>query len=211
MELKFIKEVFDLLEQFQNSNPKSNNISAFKKWCAGNNITINPYWEGKENGRSAESILATLLVNMSHFAKNYFRAVLLNSVFATQDEVIYLIVLRFNSPLTKMDLVRKNFNEKSVGIKIIDRLIQKGWVKQKSSDLDKRSKVIHITNNGIIELDKLMDKVRKASTIVSANLSDDEKMQLISLLQKLHDFHKPIYDRNFELSELLEGALSKLN
>lgn len=211
MQLQFIKEVIDLLEQYQNSNPKSNNISSFKKWCAGSNIDINPYWEGKENGRSAESILATLFVNMSHFAKNYFRAALLNSAFATQDEVIYLIVLRFNSPLTKMDLVRKNFNEKSAGIKIIDRLIQKGWVKQKSSEIDKRSKVIHITNNGIIELDKLMDKVRKASTIVSGNLSEDEKLQLISLLQKLHDFHKPIYDRNFELSELLEGALIKLN
>ncbi len=51
-----------------------------------------------------------------------------------------------------------------------------------------------------------MQKIRQATEIVTGNLTQAEKMQLIVLLQKLEDFHHIIYAKNTETSALLDVA-----
>jgi hypothetical protein len=57
-------------------------------------------------------------------------------------------------------------------------------------------------------LAKYMDKIRDASKIVTGNLTEAEKIELIRLLTKLDHFHKPIYLQQVESKELLEVAKS---
>ena len=107
---------------------------------------------------------------------------------------------------------QKNVSVKKVkaGEKVvyINRLINQGWVEQRNSKTDKRRKVISISETGLQALENLMDKIRQATSIVTGNLLHNEKMELIRLLNKLNDFHQPIYDRNFETENLLEEALT---
>jgi DNA-binding MarR family transcriptional regulator len=110
-----------------------------------------------------------------------------------------------------MELIKKNVHEKPAGMQIINRLIAKGWVKQSKSETDKRSKVLNITPKGLKTLDKLLIKVRQATDIVSGDLTHDEKMELIRLLNKLDDFHLPVYSKNIEPAELLETVLKEMN
>lgn len=48
-----------------------------------------------------------------------------------------------------------------------------------------------------------MENIRNATSIVSGNLTKQEKMHLIYLLNKLEEFHLPIYQKNIETKELL--------
>ena len=166
-----------------------------------------PEWEGKMIGRTTESVIASLVVHMNRFGKNYFKSAIHGSEFSTQDDVIYLIVLKFSKNMTKMDLIKKNVHEKPAGMQIISRLITNGWVIQTDSESDKRSKVLHITQKGLLALEGVMSKIRQATDIVSGNLSHDEKIELIRLLNKLNDFHQPIYDKNIETENLLNEVM----
>ncbi len=214
MNYGLIKDVLDLVQEFEietnNNNHFETSIEGFKNWISTNNNTVvnEPDWEGKENGRSAESVINTLIVHMNRYAKSYSKSAIVGSDFSTQEDFIYLINLKAFGEMSKMDLIKKNVHEKPVGMQIINRLINQGWIEQRNSKIDKRSKVISISETGLQALENLMDKIRQATSIVTGNLSQNEKMELIRLLHKLDDFHQPIYDRNIETEDLLREALT---
>ena len=214
MNYGLIKNILDLVQEFEietnNNNHFETTVEGFKNWISTNNNTIvnEPNWEGKENGRSAESVINTLIVHMNRYAKSYSKSAIVGSDFSTQEDFIYLINLKAFGEMSKMDLIKKNVHEKPVGMQIINRLINQGWIEQRNSKTDKRSKVISISETGLQALGNQMDKIRQATSIVTGNLSQNEKMELIRLLNKLDDFHQQIYDRNFETENLLEEALT---
>lgn len=213
MNYGLIKDVLDLVQEFEietnNNNHFETSVEGFKNWISTNNNTIvnEPNWEGKENGRSAESVINTLIVHLNRYAKSYSKSAIVGSDFSTQEDFIYLINLKAFGEMSKMDLIKKNVHEKPVGMQIINRLINQGWIEQRNSKTDKRSKVISISETGLQALGNQMDKIRQATSIVTGNLSQNEKMELIRLLNKLNDFHKPIYDKNIAPEYLLEAAL----
>lgn len=213
-----LRDVVNLLGKFEFENLTSrmytNNIDGFKEWIVANHnsdkATDAVSWEGKENGRSADAVINTLIVHMNKYAKTYSKAAMHNSNFATQEEFIFLIVLRALGSMSKMELIKKNIQDKPAGMKLIDRLINHGWVNQTDSSVDKRSKLISITQKGIEELDLHMDKIRVATKIVTGRLTDYEKNQLIILLSKLETFHQEIYQKNIAPADLLETVSKEL-
>ena len=217
MNYGLIKDVLDLVQEFEietnNNNHFETSIEGFKNWISTNNNTIvnEPNWEGKENGRSAESVINTLIVHLNRYAKSYSKSAIFGSNFSTQEDFIYLINLKAFGEMSKMDLIKKNVHEKPVGMQIINRLINQGWIEQRNSKTDKRSKVISISETGLQALGNQMDKIRQATSIVTGNLSQKEKMELIRLLNKLDDFHQEIYDKNIDTENLLEEAFKNFN
>jgi DNA-binding MarR family transcriptional regulator len=217
MNYKLIKDVIGLVENFNQSNVSkeyTENLDGFKRWISNteeiqNDFKIKPNWEGMDKGRSPESAIATLIVHMNRYGKTYSKSAIHESGFSTQEDFIYLINLRAFGAMTKTDLIKKNIHDKPVGMQIINRLINQGWIEQRNSFEDKRSKIILITEKGIAELDKTMEKIKQATHIVSGNLSYNEKIQLIALLQKLDNFHRPIYDKNFGTSELIDAVFNQ--
>ncbi|KMQ71905.1 MarR family winged helix-turn-helix transcriptional regulator [Chryseobacterium koreense] len=216
MNYRLIEDVIELVRQFEIENKDTNNyevsIEGFKNWILRNSGTVShePDWEGKENGRSAESVISTLLVHLNRYAKSYSKSAILGSDFSTQDDFIYLINLKAFGEMLKMDLIKKNVHEKPVGMQIINRLIHLGWIEQRESTTDKRSKVISITQKGLTALENQMNKIRTATTVVTGNLSENEKMELIRLLHKLDDFHQQIYEKNKKTEQLLDEALNTI-
>jgi DNA-binding MarR family transcriptional regulator len=211
MNYSLLKDLIDQVEKFSdqmnNEHKYSDDIAGFSRWMAdnagGTGGEVEPEWEGKGKGRTAESVINTLIVHMNRYAKTYSKAAIWGSKFSTQDDFIFLITLKAFGPMTKMELIKKNIQEKPVGNQIINRLIDLGWVEQRDSSTDKRSKIIQISKSGLKALEKQMDKIREATKIVTGNLTHSEKMELIRLLKKLDDFHHPIYTENLDSSELL--------
>jgi DNA-binding MarR family transcriptional regulator len=207
-----IKQVIHLVEVFDKQNTTgrySSNIDGFRKWMSshqnsGKGGAAQPDWEGKASGRSPESVIVTLLNHLNRYARNYSRSAIHNSAFTTQDEYIYLINLQASGPVTKMQLIKKNVHDKPAGMQIISRLIDKGWVTQQDSADDKRSKVISITDKGKQMLKRHMPEIRKASRIVTGDLTEEEKTDLIRLLQKLENFHQPVFQMNLPAETLLD-------
>ena len=218
MNYKLLKDVIDLVERYESESNQANEIDLsiddFEKWIA-NKVSVSelesePDWEGKKKGRSPESVINTLLVHMNRYAKSYSKSAIFGSDFATQEDFIFLINLKAFGEMTKMELIRKNVQEKPAGMQIINRLIAQGWVAQKNSEIDKRSKVISITQKGLEALDTQMDKIRQATRVVTGNLTHVEKMELIRLLNKLNDYHLPIYEQNIEPENLLKAVTNQL-
>lgn len=212
MNYNLLKEVVELVQEFEETNSNndsfSNDLDGFKRWMQRSLEYPEPNWEGKEAGRSPESVINTLIVHLNRYAKSYSKSAIYGSDFSTQEDFIYLINLKAFGAMSKMELIKKNIQDKPTGMKIIDRLVQHGWVVQKDSDIDKRSKVITISEKGLQALDMQMDKIRQATHLVTGDLDREEKMQLIHLLQKLDHFHKPLYEKNKDSSQLLDLAYS---
>lgn len=215
MKFGIIKDVIRLVEEFESQNESetySNDIAGFKNWIIDANPAqkcpqiANSDWEGKENGRSPESVISTLLVHLNRYAKTYSKAAIADSDFHTQDEFSYLITLKAFGLMTKMELIKKNIQDKSSGMLIINRLVKQGWIEQNNSEIDRRSKLLRITEAGKLALENQMDKIRNASQIVAGNLNDSEKMNLIDILTKLDEFHNPIYLKNIDSQKLLEAV-----
>lgn len=212
MDYKLLKDLLPLLEEFElgrDTHPYSRDMEGFRNWLchrgpASYQPDIEPYWEGKENGRTPESVISTFLVHMNRYARTYSKAAIYDSAFSTQDEFIYLINLRSFGAMTKMELIKKNIQDKPTGMQIINRLIRNGWVIQADSETDKRSKIIAISAAGMDILEKQMARIREATRIVTGDLSRNEKMELIRLLTRLNDFHQPIFLKNIDSSMLLE-------
>lgn len=210
MKYQLLKEVLVLIEKFEEENSTinmhSNQVEGFKEWIAQQAVqpVVEPTWEGKEKGRSPESVISTLIVHMNRFAKNYSKAAIWGSDFSTQEEFIYLITLKSFGEMTKMELIKRNIHEKPVGIAIVNRLIKQGWIAQKDSQQDRRSKLINITEKGLQVLEGQMQNIRHATQIVSGDLTHLEKMELIRLLNKLSDFHQAIYEKNIAPDRLLD-------
>lgn len=213
MNYQLIKDVLDLIAQFDKEcgSISNNTVEDFKKWIALNykDVTTQeePDWEGKDKGRSPESVINTLIVHMNRYAKSYSKSAIFGSDFSTQEDFIYLINLKAFGEMTKMDLIKKNVHEKPAGMQIINRLIAQGWVNQTESKEDKRSKLIKISDKGLEALENQMHKIRKATEIVTGDLSYSEKLELIRLLTKLDHFHLDIYEKNIEPENLLNEVL----
>lgn len=218
MDYQLLKEVIDLLSDFENQYKENGvstcDINEFKKWIWKNYdneyyTASEPEWEGKEKGRTPESVINTLIVHMGRYAKYYSKSAIHNSKFSSQDDFIYMINLQAFGPMHKMELIKKNVHDKPAGMQIINRLIGLGWIAQKDDQLDRRSKIIEITESGKVALEQQMNKIRQATNIVTGNLTQDEKMELIRLLTKLNDYHLAIYEDQKEAKDLLEHV--KLN
>ncbi|MEF9478906.1 MarR family winged helix-turn-helix transcriptional regulator [Chryseobacterium sp. RRHN12] len=219
MNYDLIKAVVELIKQFADENEEkaiySNNLQGFIEWIEsshkGNELSEEPGWIGKEMGRSEESVINTLLIRISRYAKSYSKSAINNSGFSSQDDFIYLISLKSMGAMSKMELIRHNVHEKPAGILIINRLLRNGWIEQTVSEKDKRARHIQITEEGLKMLDRHMDEIRKASKMVTGNLSHSEKMLLIAILSKLDEFHYAVYKMNLEAMELLDIAYKRLN
>lgn len=213
MNFELIKDTITLLEEFDVRNKKSlypSSIEGFKSWISDSESQKKPdyenevSWEGKENGRSAESAITTLLVHLNRYAKTYSKSAISDSDFSTQEDFIYLINLKSFGAMSKIDLIKKNIHDKPVGNLIINRLLKQKWIEQNDSLTDKRIKLIHITEKGLKALENQMHKIRQATEIVSGNLSHKEKVDLIRILNKLDQFHHPIYSKNINNKDLIE-------
>lgn len=210
MDYSLLKEIIDSVEQFEKNQSSgslySNDMTGYKNWLLkGHNSPLGKEvnWAGKEEGRGIDSVINTLFIHMSRYARSYSKSVIFNSGFASQEDFIYLINLDVFGPMTKMDLIKQSVHEKSPGMQIINRLIDQGWITQMNDLEDKRSKTIELSKEGKLTLASQMDKIRLATTIVAGDLTADEKLTLVDLLQRLDAFHHPIYSKNVKSEELL--------
>lgn len=190
-------ELISLVKVYEKETGKQKpDVHSFGEWLneylkkTKNANFLEPDWEGKAKGRSADSLINTSLVHLYRYAKLQAKTAIANTLFSTPDDFIYLINLTSFGSMTKTALIKLNVHEKSAGIQIVNRLIANGLVEQNEIDSDKRNRIISITPKGKRVLEESIDDIRQASKNVTEPLSEPEKMDLIRLLTKLEDFHE---------------------
>lgn len=154
----------------------------------------------------AKNNIGQLVAFMYRYAKGYIKKALEESTILTLDDFGYLAAVWQYGNLTKTQVIEKNIHEKNTGMEIIKRLINHQLLEQYDDEQDKRSKRLKITPLGQAEFFKSIDGMQKVSKIISGKLSDVERLQLFYLLNKLHDFHNPIFlnEKETSVDKLLE-------
>ena len=144
-------------------------------------------------GYSIEAELAAHLGRLNRYANTYLKMVLEGTPFVTAMEFTFSAVLDKNEEVAKTDLIRMMAFDKSTGMGVIKRLLNKGLIEEFPNPEDKRSKLLRLTHNGKKAVALGYQTVPSAANMISKNLEDDEKQKLLYLLKKLDGFHYPIY------------------
>jgi len=158
-----------------------------------------------EQYKDSQTDIVIFITLLYRYAKVYIKKALKNSLVQTADEFSYLIVLMTHESLSKSDLIQKNVMEKTSGVEVIKRLINNGLIYQFEDKDDKRIVRVAITENGKLEIIKLLPNMAKVSKIVSANLTTHDLLILTHLLKKLDLYHNDLYinKKNMDLDSLL--------
>jgi DNA-binding MarR family transcriptional regulator len=156
-----------------------------------------------------ESALGKLITFMYRYSRTYSKKSLENTLLITPDDFTYLAVLFSKGSMTKMELIEAHMQEKTTGIEIIKRLLKNGLAQQHNDENDKRSKRLVVTPKGQQILLGIFPKMGKVATLLGGNLTNEEKMQLLYLLNKLQLFHHAIHleNRNKHPDEILKEKL----
>ena len=161
-----------------------------------------PEGNGQE---TVENQISQLVAFLYRHAKGYIKKALEESSMLTLADFGYLATAWTKGDLTKTQVIELNIHEKNTGMEIIKRLITNKLLEQYDDTKDKRSKRLKITPLGQSELLKTFESMFKVSQIISGKLSTSEKMQLYYLLDKLHNFHNPIFlnEKDTSIDDLL--------
>ena len=208
-----IKYFIDKVEAYDKAQTDTESLSVegfndwmFKQFLDKKN-EVNPKIEQEHHKKNEVNInLSSLVGTLYRYVKTYSKKAFENSIIQNIDEFTYLAFLITYGKMTKSELISRNVHEKTTGMEIIRRLIGYGFVVQSDDAQDKRSQNVEITEGGRIEIMKLFQEMTKVSTIVSGNLTEQEKMILSYLLNKLDGFHRHIYDheKHDNLDSLME-------
>ena len=97
-----------------------------------------------------------------------------------------LQVIANNAGLTQSALAEVMEVDRSSIVKVVNALEEKGLIKRDASPTDRRSYHLRMTAEGKLTLRRIEDAVARQDRDFSADLSDDARLLLITLLKRLY-------------------------
>lgn len=204
MKAEDAKKVLDWLEAFQQKRGyKALTASAFGEWLlkeeegTGTKDSLPPNTDG---------LISMFFGFMANYATYYARRIFRHLDLYSMTDWAFLATLEREAPLTKSALIQKNILEKSTGTEVLKRLKKQGYIEELPNDEDRRAKLVRLTQAGREAVEEANARIRPMGQVVTGELTNAEKLQLLMLLQKLHQFHQPIFESGDEakVSELLQ-------
>ena len=205
MKYALYRELLGILEEFEIENPAQDkqNLDAFSLWLHQKNNKIVPKIQSPKNDLDIN--IGKFATFMVRYARNYSKKALENTLLTTTDDFVFLASIFHNGGISQTALITSHLLEKTSGVEVIKRLLKNDLIMHKSHQTDKRSKILVITEQGKDTFLSSLNNMQKVAKIVGGKLSQEEKQQLIYLLEKLNDFHNSIYleDKNMDLDKIL--------
>ena len=151
------------------------------------------YWE-----------LAKFITYLNRFARYYSKAVFEGHTLQTLDEFAFVAELvgqheasrqnpAIEAGITKAELSDRHLHERTTGMEIITRLLDKGFLDQKPSTQDRRAKVLTLTPMGWQAFFSFAHVLSEMGHHIAGNLSEAEVQKLAGLLDKLDMYHRPFF------------------
>lgn len=213
MNYEFLKSLLTQAEAFERDTLTEDNqtLAGFSAWLHQRQATVPTLlkpdvpFHPLVDGASAYDIeIVTLVSCVYRYAKLYSKKALAGTPISTIDEFTYLVQLLRNTNPSKTELIEENIHEKTTGTEILRRLIGNGLIEQFDDPTDRRSKRLKLSNSGLELMSQIMPRMNQVANLVGGELSVAEKQQLVGLLQKLHQFHNPLFlnERDAPIAEL---------
>ncbi|MEP6794541.1 MAG: MarR family winged helix-turn-helix transcriptional regulator [Saprospiraceae bacterium] len=193
-----MKRLIDWAEKYEDqlSDGEPWDDKKFANWLS---VEVNATKKAdKDLPENTESAITMLIIFMYKYALFYSRKIFKHSHIYSIDDLGVLATLMPDKQLKKADVIRKNITEKSSGNEVLKRLLRQKLIKESNNPGDKRSKLLEITPDGLNEINAIRSRMQKMASLVTGNLSGQEKMMLLNMLSKLHKFHNPLFETNDE-------------
>ncbi|MEM7371161.1 MAG: MarR family winged helix-turn-helix transcriptional regulator [Bacteroidota bacterium] len=161
----------------------------------------------EEHQQSIESYISGSLIRMSKYAKHYAKMALRDSVLTSVDDFVLLVSLFDHDSRKKAEILSISLMEFPTGIGIINRLLKHGLIDELNDPDDRRSKRVRLTDKGRKELLQLFGEMRHVANIITGDLSTEDKMELLTMLEHLDRFHQRLYHNKHlnSLQAITEG------
>lgn len=210
MNYKLLGDLLPYLETFEKAG-KGSSVSDFISWLKDesketsevniNNVRFVPL----QGGTNAK--ISQLIALMYKYVRFYFKKGLKDSMLQTMEDFGFLATLAVFGDLRKNELIQKNTSEFTSGMEVIRRLERYGLIQSFPDPDDKRARRVKITHKGQAAFFEALPVLRNIGEIATGRLTEDEKLQLLELLEKLNHFHNPIF--HDEKNTPIEGIVDK--
>ncbi|NIJ52652.1 MarR family winged helix-turn-helix transcriptional regulator [Dyadobacter arcticus] len=177
-------ELVNLWAQFEEENPEAE-ISRF---CQAYLVSQEQKTEKAAFWQSPlppdkTSMLTKLIGRIAKLHNLYAIAAFKDHGVGSFDEFLYLNSIASTPNPKKTDVIIANFNELSSGLLILDRLRKAKLIEELSDDLDKRTKRLAMTKEGISILVACYEKLNDVNEMCFDGLSEEQISLCIQLLQ----------------------------
>ena len=188
--LEILKEIVHWLEIYQNENNTGDySLDSFIIWLNSRLFSEGKFEKSEHGPESLDMELSFLLVMQNRYFKTYAKKVLGDSELTSPDGFSFLYHLNHTDSFRKMELIKMHHLEPPSGIEVLKRLLNKGFIEEFDDTDDKRAKRIKITAKGRKELEVVMPKMSEVFSLMTAELSLNEKLHVVAFLKQMNDFH----------------------
>jgi DNA-binding MarR family transcriptional regulator len=188
--LTLLTELIKLLESFENEKAhEAKDVKEFAIWLGHHVFESHNALESKQKESDIDMELTFLLIMQSKHYKTYCKEAFENTKINSPDEYSFLYHLSLVDSFRKMELIHIHLLEAPSGIEVIKRLLKKGFIEEFDDKNDKRAKRIKLTKKGRQETEKLHPQMTSVYSKMAAEMSLKEKIQAISFLRALNNYH----------------------
>lgn len=165
-------------------------LEDFLLWLNSKTFSQDHYSTDSESENELNMELSFRLVMQNRQFKSLARHALANSELSSPDSFSFLYHLDMVDSYRKMELVRVHGMEAPSGIEVLKRLLSKKYIEEFDDPDDKRAKRVRMTWKGKKELQACLPVMNQVFRQMTGNLSVAEKLQLISSLKAIGDYHQ---------------------
>lgn len=149
-----------------------------------------------------EARLGSLVGRLSRYAYFYSKKAMQPLNFKGIDDPLYLMALLQMGTPKKSELIYEMLSEFPSGIDIINRLIKMELIEEFPDEIDRRSKRLRITAQGMAVIQQCFPELNRVADVAFGTLTEGEKAVLVHLLDRLalhhSDNYKELRNANFE-------------
>ena len=188
--LRIIQELVSWLELYTEENHgDEKDVRSFVLWL-NSRLFDDGHTDPEMNESEGLNMeLSFLLVMQNKHYKAYSKKVLGNSEISTAESFSFLYHLDYVDSYRKMEIINMHLLEPPSGIEVLKRLLKKELIEEFDDPDDKRAKRVRITEMGKREITNMIPKMKVVFEKMTAEMSLNEKLHVISFLRKMNDYH----------------------
>lgn len=188
--LNITGEIIKWLELFTKANAEDDlNLKSFIIWL-NSKLFAGEHSDHPKHDTDVLDMELTFLLALQHrHYKAYAKAALGESELSSPEGFSFLYHLSLAESYRKMELIKMHLIEPPSGIEVLKRLLKKQLIEEFDDPDDKRATRIRITERGKHEIQAILPKMQQVFTLMTAEMSLNEKLHVVSFLQQMNDYH----------------------
>ncbi|MCK4989111.1 MAG: winged helix DNA-binding protein [Bacteroidales bacterium] len=188
--LEIIRELIQRLEIFTEENPDSEiDLKSFIIWLNSKLFADEHTDPSAHDHEVLDMELSFLLALQNRHYKSYAKAALGDSDLSSPEGFSFIYHLSLVDSYRKMELIKMHHLEPPSGIEVLKRLIKRELIEEFDDPDDGRAKRIRITETGKQEIQTILPKMKHVFSSMTADMSLNEKLHVVSFLQQMNDYH----------------------